>query len=155
LRLVDTNRDAVTKQANGDIEVSLSPSLTVGAISCNGWGKASGSACGIKVKASADASATASVSQIGATVLGRMEQGTGANQGKMCLKVLSIQPDVKLSAVRWSQFRMKWSGLNINIPNRVIEAAFRAMPLQQPIDNMVSEMTGTLMTELDKMNICV
>jgi len=155
LRLVDTSRDAVTKNANGDIEVSLSPSLRVGGISCNGWGRASGSSCEIRVSASADASAKASVSQIGATLRGRMEQGTGANQGKMCLKVLSIDGDVQQSAVSWSDFRMKWSGLNIHIPDSVINGAFRAMPLEKPINNMVDELTGTLMTELDKMSICV
>jgi len=155
LRLVDTNNDAVTKNANGDIVASLSPSLRVGGVSCSGNGKASGSACEMTVGATAGASAKASVSHIGATVIGRMEQGTGANEGKMCLKILDIQGDVQQSAVTWSHTHMNWSGLNIHIPDSVVDAAFHAMPLEKPIDDMVGEAIGTLKTELDKMDMCV
>jgi len=157
LSLVDTSKDAVRKNANGDIEVSLSPSLTVGGITCVGWGRASISGCGTNLGASARASAKASVSHIAATVRGRMEQGTGANQGKMCLKVLSIDADVKqsLSAVKWSQFDMKWSSLNTLIEESAVDKAFEAMPLERPINKTVVEHTGKLMTQLDKMNICV
>jgi len=157
LSLVDTSKDAVRKNANGDIEVSLSPSLTVGGIHCAGRGRASGSACGANVGASASASARASVSRITATVRGRMEQGRGANQGKMCLKVLSIDADVKqsLSAVRWSHFVMHFSGLMFTPSDSVVNRAFEAMPLDKPINKTVVEHTVKLKAQLDKMNICV
>merc|ERR1712061_261105 len=126
-----------------------------GSISCGGNAHAGGSACGIGMNANADDMSRVSVSKIDASISATLEAGTGANEGKKCLNVKSITGNVQQSAITWSNFRLKFSGLPISIPDSLLDSIWDRLPLENTIDGLVDEVIGTLKAELDKIDLCI
>jgi len=143
----------VELDSNGNMVATFTPRFRVEGVFCTGQAKATGKACGINMNAYAkEMSAGASVRRIETQVSATVEK---QSNGKMCLNVKSVNGRVRQEDIKWLGFKLKFAGLPIGIPGDVINGVWAKLPLSRPINKLVNTLTGTLQTELDKMNLCM
>jgi len=134
----------VTRDASGDMMVSLGAVLGIKGITCSGSGS-------LDVQgANLDADpfqATMSVENLAPKIIGKITP----KDGKTCLSVSDVELEIKRDMVSWTDIRVKFMGLGLPVPDSFFNAAWENLPINGLISDLNSKVVDALKTQLNNM----
>jgi hypothetical protein len=139
-----------------DLTAKVGAELAVDTITCTGVANTKGTPCvdALAINVPGSVSATVGVNRISAQVSAKVVPGTGADEGKLCLKVENVSGELGQDNIQIEGFDAQLGELPIDIPKEMLDSVWKKLPLDSVFNDLKNTALGKLESELKDVAPC-